>query len=83
MVQAQLLDCGTSKVAYLVKATIHYYKNTAYSIELNASVYIKEWKKEIRIMLEEDAFFDGENVRYIDGRQTELMTIPRTLYPND
>ena len=58
------------------------YKNTAYSIELNASVYIKEWNKEIRIMLEEDAFFDGENVRYIDGRQTELMTIPRTLYPN-
>ena len=31
-------------------------------------------------MLEEDAFFDGEHVRYIDGRQTELMIIPRTLY---
>lgn len=59
------------------------YENTAYSIELNASVYIEEWKKEIRIMLEEDAFFDGENVYYIDGRQTELMTIPRELYPNN
>lgn len=58
-------------------------KNTAYAIELNASVYIEEWKKEIRIMLEEDAFFDGENVHYIDGRQTELMTIPRVLYPNE
>lgn len=58
------------------------YKNTAHSIELNASVYIEEWNKEIRIMLEEDAFFDGEDVWYIDGRQTELMTIPRTLYPN-
>lgn len=59
------------------------YQNTAYSIELNAGVYLKEWKKEIRIMLEEDAFFDGKEVRYIDGRQTELMTIPRKLYPNE
>jgi len=58
------------------------YKNTAHSIELNAGVFIKEWEKEIRIMLEEDAFFDGENTRYIDGRQTELMTIPRKLFPN-
>ena len=59
------------------------HENTAYAIELNAGVYIEEWGKEIRIMLEEDAFFDGENVRYIDGRQTELMTIPRVLYPNN
>ncbi|MEP5613682.1 MAG: M24 family metallopeptidase [Cyclobacteriaceae bacterium] len=59
------------------------YKNTAHSIELNAGVYIKEWEKEIRIMLEEDAFFDGESTRYIDGRQTELMTIPRKLFPNE
>ncbi|MEQ8472363.1 MAG: M24 family metallopeptidase [Marinoscillum sp.] len=59
------------------------YPNTAYSIELNNAVFIKEWDKEIRIMLEEDAFFDGENVRYIDGRQTELMLIPRPLFPNE
>ncbi len=59
------------------------YENTAYSIELNAQVFIEEWNKEIRIMLEEDAFFDGEHTYYIDGRQTELMTIPRALYPND
>lgn len=58
------------------------YKNTAHSIELNAGVYIDEWEKEIRIMLEEDAFFDGKTTRYIDGRQVELMTIPRSLYPN-
>ncbi|MFY0592034.1 M24 family metallopeptidase [Roseivirga sp.] len=51
--------------------------NTAYSIELNASVFIKEWDKEIRIMLEEEAFFDKTGVWYIDGRQTEIMTIPR------
>jgi len=53
------------------------YPNTAYSIELNATVNVPEWEKDIRIMLEEDAFFDGEEVRYIDGRQTELWLIPR------
>ena len=55
------------------------YPNTAYSIELNNAVYLEEWGKEIRMMMEEDAFFDGESVRYIDGRQTELYTIPRRL----
>ncbi len=58
------------------------YENTAYAIELNASVFLEEWNKEIRIMLEEDALFDGEDVYYIDGRQTGLMTIPRKLHPN-
>jgi Xaa-Pro aminopeptidase len=53
------------------------YANTAHSIELNATVNIPEWNKEIRIMLEEDAFFDGDSVRYIDGRQTKLWLIPR------
>ena len=53
--------------------------NTAYSIELNAAVEIPEWKKMVRIMLEEDGFFDGQTFRYIDGRQTEIYTIPRTL----
>ena len=33
------------------------YPNTAYSIELNAGVFIEEWDKEIRIMMEEDAIF--------------------------
>lgn len=52
--------------------------NTAHSIELNARVTIPEWDdQEIRIMLEEDAFFDGDAVWYIDGRQTEIMLIPR------
>ena len=51
--------------------------NTAYSIELNAATYIEEWKKEIRIMLEEEAFFDKSGVWYIDGRQNEIMSIPR------
>jgi hypothetical protein len=51
--------------------------DTAYSIELNAAVTIPEWDGEkIRIMLEEDAYFDGEACRFIDGRQTELHLIP-------
>ncbi|MEQ9442260.1 MAG: M24 family metallopeptidase [Cyclobacteriaceae bacterium] len=53
------------------------YANTAYSIELNAAMHIPEWDKEIRMMMEEDAFFDGETVRYLDGRQKELFLIPR------
>lgn len=53
------------------------YPNTAYSIELNNAIFLPEWNKEIRIMLEEDAFFDGKEMRYIDGRQTELYLIPR------
>ena len=54
------------------------FPHTAYSIELNAAVPIPEWgDKEIRIMLEEDAYFDGETAWYIDGRQTELWLIPR------
>lgn len=53
------------------------HKNTAYAIELNAATYIEEWGKEIRIMLEEDAFFDGNSVHYIDGRQLQILSIPR------
>lgn len=55
------------------------YPHTAYSIELNNATFIKEWNKEIRIMLEEEAYFDGKEVVYIDGRQTEFLLIPRPL----
>jgi Xaa-Pro aminopeptidase len=54
------------------------YANTAYSIELNAAVAIPEWNgKIIRIMLEQDGYYDGKNFRYIDGRQEEIYSIPR------
>ena len=54
------------------------FPQTAYSIELNAAMPVPEWDgKKIRVMLEEDAYFDGEAMRYIDGRQTELLLIPR------
>jgi Xaa-Pro aminopeptidase len=53
------------------------YPNTAYSIELNAAVEIPAWKKNIRIMLEEDGYYDGQAFRYLDGRQREIYMIPR------
>lgn len=51
--------------------------NTAYSIELNVTVPVAEWKKDIKIMLEEDGYFDQSGFRYIDGRQREIMPVPR------
>ncbi len=53
------------------------YPNTAHSIELNAEVFVPEWNRNIRVMLEENAIFDGENVWYIDGRMEEFYLIPR------
>ncbi len=52
---------------------MHY--NTAYSIELNAAIEIKEWKKTIRIMLEQDGYFDDAGFKYINGRQTKLHLV--------
>ncbi|WP_448212102.1 M24 family metallopeptidase [Colwellia sp. MEBiC06753] len=49
--------------------------NTAYSIELNNAQYIEAWGKEIRIMLEEDAFFDKTGVWYLNGRQQQLLLV--------
>jgi Xaa-Pro aminopeptidase len=53
------------------------YPNTAHSIELYAETDVASWDKPVRISLEEDAFFDGEKMYYIDGRQKELLLIPR------
>ena len=56
------------------------YERTAHSIELNAAVSIPSWDDQIvRIMLEEDAYFDGERTTFLDGRQEELILIgPRS-----
>ena len=53
------------------------YENTAYAIELNTTVAIPEWKKDVRIMLEEAGFWGNEGFKYVNGRQTELITIPK------
>ena len=50
--------------------------DTVWSIELNTAVDVPEWDdKTIRIMLEEDAVFTAAGVRFLDGRQTELLVI--------
>ncbi len=51
--------------------------NTVYAIELNTTVYLKEWDRDIRIMLEEAGFLGENGFRYVNGRQTKLLTIPR------
>ncbi|AWX45930.1 hypothetical protein HME9304_02962 [Flagellimonas maritima] len=51
--------------------------NTVYAIELNTTITIPEWKRDIRIMLEEAGFFGEDGFRYVNGRQTELLLIPR------
>jgi hypothetical protein len=50
-------------------------RKTVYAIELNTKVYIKEWKKEVRIMLEEAGYFGSEGFKYVNGRQTELILV--------
>ena len=51
--------------------------NTVYAIELNTTVYIPEWKRDIRIMLEEAGFFGENGFRYVNGRQEKYLLIPR------
>lgn len=51
-------------------------ERTAYSIELNAASDIPEWKKPVRIMLEQDGYWDGKQFRYISGRQVKLLLVP-------
>ncbi len=54
------------------------YYNTAYSIELNTASEIPQWNKIIRIMLEENGYFDEKGFHYFDGRQMAVKTIPRS-----
>lgn len=50
--------------------------NTAWSIELSATAAVPEWGGQIvPFRLEEDAFFDGQSVRFIDGRQKAFHLI--------
>jgi Xaa-Pro aminopeptidase len=51
--------------------------NTAWSIELTTYSAVPEWGgQRVDFRTEEDAFFDGASVRFIDGRQTEITLIP-------
>ena len=53
------------------------HENTVYAIELNTTVNIPEWNRDIRVMLEEAGFWGPDGFRYVNGRQTELLLIPR------
>ncbi len=53
------------------------YPNTVYAIELNTTVYLENWQRDIRIMLEEAGYWGKDGFRYVNGRQTNLLTIPR------
>jgi len=51
------------------------HKNTVYAIELNVTVSISEWQKDIRIMLEEAGFYGDNFFDYVNERQTEIKPI--------
>ncbi len=48
---------------------------TAYAIELNNTIFIPEWDKDVRIMLEEAGYFDQEGFRYVNGRQETIRLV--------
>ena len=51
--------------------------NTAWSIELTTYAAVPEWGgQRVDFRSEENAFFDGKQVRFIDGRQTQITLIP-------
>ena len=51
------------------------HKNTVYAIELNVTVSIPEWQKDIRIMLEEAGFYGDNFFEYVNERQTEIKPV--------
>lgn len=51
------------------------YENTVYAIELNTTVYLDEWEKDIRIMLEEAGFWGIDGFRYVNKRQEAIMVV--------
>ena len=51
--------------------------NTVYAIELNTTVKLDAWKRDIRVMHEEAGYFGPDGFRYVSGRQTQLYLIPR------
>jgi Xaa-Pro aminopeptidase len=51
------------------------YPNTVYAIELNTTVNIAPWNKDIRIMLEEAGFYGRNGFRYVNKRQEAIKAI--------
>jgi hypothetical protein len=60
-----------------IRGSLKVHPDTVWSIELAAFAAVPEWDgQEVAFRAEENAFFDGQQVRYLDGRQTELTLIP-------
>ncbi|MDX1678009.1 M24 family metallopeptidase [Arsukibacterium sp.] len=51
------------------------YANTAYAIEGNIKQRVPEWDQTVQIKLEQSAYFDGQQVIYLAGRQTQWHLI--------
>ncbi len=52
------------------------YANTVYAIELSATVPVPEWDYHpVNFSLEEDAWFDGRKLHWLDGRQSQLHLV--------
>lgn len=49
--------------------------NTVYAIELNTTVFIEQWNRDIRIMLEEAGFYGTEGFRYVNKRQEAIKFV--------
>lgn len=57
------------------EAPVH--ADTAWSIELTTHAAVPEWGgQQVDFRVEENAFFDGQAMHYIDGRETRLTLIP-------
>ena len=48
---------------------------TAYAIELNNTIFVPKWNKDVRIMLEEAGYFDAHGFRYVNGRQESIRLV--------
>ena len=49
--------------------------NTAYSLELNATVNVEEWDMEFQLGLETDIVFTNDTVYYLGGRQEKFHLV--------
>lgn len=60
------------------KGSYRIHPDTAWSVELNATRAVPEWGgQKVTFRLEEDAYYDGQSLRFLDGRQKNFLLIPR------
>lgn len=49
--------------------------NTVYAIELNTTVFIEQWNRDVRIMLEEAGFYGQKGFSYVNKRQESIKLV--------